>query len=152
MSYKSKFTGLEVEDAIGKARTALQKHQDLKTINGQSIVGTGDIEILKKVIIISSQNAISLTNGAVCIATFLATGNLNVSLNKNGVTDFGNYTFIFITGSNPPSLTLDGNVMWANGTIPTIEANTIYELSINVISVSSGSEYVNAVLVPFKSV
>lgn len=44
MSYNSKNTGAEVEEALDLARTALQEDQ-LKTVNGQSIIGEGNIEI-----------------------------------------------------------------------------------------------------------
>ena len=44
MSYNSKNTGAEVEKALDLARTALQEDQ-LKTVNGQSIIGEGNIEI-----------------------------------------------------------------------------------------------------------
>lgn len=67
MSYKSKYKGEEIDAAIGKANTALQQHQDIsklatkdevgkkqdalvsgtniKTINGESILGKGNIVI-----------------------------------------------------------------------------------------------------------
>ena len=45
MSYNSRYTGKEVDDALDLAKTALQEHQTLKTINGQSILGSGNITI-----------------------------------------------------------------------------------------------------------
>lgn len=45
MSYNSKYKGSELEKALDLAKTALQEHQPLKTINGQSIVGEGNIDI-----------------------------------------------------------------------------------------------------------
>lgn len=59
-SYTEKYTGTydkpstgipktdlasDVQTSLEKADTALQKHQPLKTINGESIVGDGNIEI-----------------------------------------------------------------------------------------------------------
>lgn len=56
--YKSRYTGEEIDAGIAKANTAIQEHQDLsgkqdvlesgtniKTINGQNILGSGDITI-----------------------------------------------------------------------------------------------------------
>ena len=43
-NYKSAYTGQEIDSAIGKANSALQANS-LKTINGISIVGSGDIVI-----------------------------------------------------------------------------------------------------------
>lgn len=45
MSHNSKYKGSEVDKALDLAKTALQEHQPLKTINGQSIVGEGNIDI-----------------------------------------------------------------------------------------------------------
>ena len=44
MSYNSKYKGAEVDAALDLAKTALQE-SNVKTINGQSIVGEGDIVI-----------------------------------------------------------------------------------------------------------
>lgn len=43
MAYNSTYTGAEVDALLGKAGTALQAHQPLKTINGESVAGEGDI-------------------------------------------------------------------------------------------------------------
>lgn len=40
------------------------------------------------------------------------------------------YSFEFTSGSSAPTLTLPNDVKWANGTIPTWEANTTYHISI----------------------
>lgn len=57
MSYRSKYTGAEIEDALSKAKNAVTKSdlaakqdylrsgENIKTINGQSILGSGNIEI-----------------------------------------------------------------------------------------------------------
>ena len=44
-NYKSVYTGAEIDSAIGKANTALQEHQELKTINNESLIGEGNITI-----------------------------------------------------------------------------------------------------------
>ena len=56
--YKSRYTGEEIDAGIAKANTAIQEHQDLsgkqdtlisgtsiKTINNQSLLGSGNIDI-----------------------------------------------------------------------------------------------------------
>lgn len=44
-NYKSAYTGVEIDAGITKANTALQAHQILKTINNESLIGEGNIEI-----------------------------------------------------------------------------------------------------------
>ena len=67
-SYKSIYTGAEIDSAIGKANTALQEHQELKTINNESLVGEGNITIegtsytAGENIQISEENVISATD------------------------------------------------------------------------------------------
>lgn len=60
------------------------------------------------------------------------------------------YSISFIT-ANSCTLTLPSNAYWANGTMPDIEGNTLYELSITG-TVIGNNQYYKAVLVPFKSV
>lgn len=44
-NYKSSYTGAQIDAGIAKAETALQEHQELKTINNESLVGEGNITI-----------------------------------------------------------------------------------------------------------
>ena len=67
-NYKSIYTGAEIDSAIGKANTALQEHQELKTINNESLVGEGNITIegtsytAGSNVQISEENVISATD------------------------------------------------------------------------------------------
>lgn len=48
MAYKSKFTGQQIDnylDSIGNKQDKLVSGTNIKTINGESIVGSGDISI-----------------------------------------------------------------------------------------------------------
>lgn len=48
MSYNSKYTGKEVEellDSIGNKQDNLVSGENIKTVNGVSILGSGDIKI-----------------------------------------------------------------------------------------------------------
>ena len=48
MAFKSKYTGTQIEgylDAVPKKQDVLVSGENIKTINGQSIVGSGDITI-----------------------------------------------------------------------------------------------------------
>lgn len=67
-NYKSIYTGAEIDAGIGKANTALQEHQELKTINNESLIGEGNITIegtsytAGSNIQISNENVISATD------------------------------------------------------------------------------------------
>lgn len=69
-------------------------------------------------------------------------------INAYGMSGNAYGTTICFTTGDDPVLEIVGDVLWANGAAPEIEANTTYELSLR-----ADDNYINilAVLVPFKS-
>lgn len=66
--------------------------------------------------------------------------------------DVVEYVWHFQTGTMP-TLSLPSYIHWANGELPEIEDDTVYELSITATRHYSTSEYIyKAVLVPFKTI
>lgn len=59
------------------------------------------------------------------------------------------YTLQFSTFAVSGTLTLPSNVRWANGVVPTLEGDTLYELSIVKTRIAD-NDYFKAVLTPFK--
>lgn len=121
---------------------------DFKTINGQSLIGSGDIEVGKT-------NYVELSGASVTISsmlenTFYYDTTPLTSLTISAFTSSGNpkdeYKAVF-KAANGMSLTLPSDIYWANGIIPEIEADVLYELSIE-----RSLDIYKAVLVPFKSV
>lgn len=135
---------------------------DLKTINGESIVGSGNIEISGGG---GSQNeVIELDSALVNISNMLPNVIyyrypgfvLSVTITSFSTSDsmVDEYTIVgrFGTGSGEDEtaimpITLPENVVWANGTIPIIYESDEFELSI-----TRRGELYKAVLTPFKSV
>ena len=113
---------------------------NLKTINGQSIVGSGDIEISGGGGSSSSNGAYAEVNHGTSDATFALTPNtfhvwdevtsltLTLGSEQSGVAN--EYVFQFTSGSTPTSLTLPEDVKWVNDSAPTIVENKIYQISI----------------------
>lgn len=107
---------------------------NIKTINGNSILGSGDIApsgYERKVQVNPGQ-----TWGLAVDYKFMITNTLNGPLTiqlptTNPTSD--NYTkecgITFTTGSTAPTITFNGNIWWVNGTAPTIDANCVYEFS-----------------------
>lgn len=176
----------------GKYKTALTEHQDIsgkqdvlvsgtniKTINGNSLLGSGDI-------IISGGDGNSLANVQAVEISDQVEDIVEISgvqykktiyvendsepnidlLNENtiyiinqpviGITIASfNITrpiaeyIIQFSTQDSAYLTLPSNVIWANGQSPKIEANSFYELSINTVLINNN--YIHkAILVPFK--
>lgn len=172
-----------VQTSLGKADTALQSHQDIsgkqdklvsgtniKTINGESILGSGNIEISggsggsssdgrKEVICWGAESGETVTNMRPDVVYwFVGIDDIIIDSFEESTTEAYSYdvfTAILELGTSHGasiSLTLPEYVRWANGAIPEIVADVPqYELSISRISDGWCSVY-RAVLTPFKPV
>lgn len=139
---------------------------NIKTINGQSILGSGDITISGgKKIVPNKQEATSFSftydseNGPlepnkiyICHNTEI----LNVIISDIIPPEdlYGEYTCLFKFGGvsvDSLGLTLPDYVLWANGTAPQLEVQTPYELSITATKFIDDYIY-KAVLTPFISI
>lgn len=106
----------------------------LKTINGQTLVGSGDIATN------GYEWKYSCSPGQTCglyvnnkmMVTNILSGQLTIQLPTTNPTS-DNYTkecgITFTTGSTAPTIIFNGNIWWVNGTAPTIDANCVYEFS-----------------------
>lgn len=106
---------------------------NIKTINGKSLLGSGDT------IISGYERKFTLNPGQTCtlavdnkyMLTNISSGQLTVFLPTNPTSD--NYTkecgITFTTDSTAPTIIFNGNIWWVNGTAPTIEADSVYEFS-----------------------
>ena len=107
---------------------------NIKTINGKSILGSGDITIN------SSGGAYPEVNHGTGDTTFTLTPNtfhvwgqvasLTLSLGAEASGVANEYIFQFTSGPSATSLTLPDDIKWANDNAPTIEANMIYQVSV----------------------
>lgn len=141
---------------------------NLKTINGESILGSGDIVVSgggkEYVEVVASSGSIyfvgneyrpSFEPNKIYYATVPIDESVVISSVTPPTEDVGEYTLYFDTmiTSNAfiGQLDLPSEWMWTNGEIPTLEKGLAYELS--VVATKSGSDFIyKAVLTPFKSV
>lgn len=159
-SFSTRITGL----GTGK-QDKLVSGENIKTINGESILGSGDIEISGKVSVITqtSSGIEALQPNVITIITKPLAGiYIDDFVISSSLHD--EYTVIFSTGGlepEAPSITLPDYVLWANGSVPTLEWHTVYEFSITrdflTIVPEGGLNEVEqnvykAVLTPFKAV
>ena len=171
-----------VQTSLGKAETALQSHQDIsgkqdklvsgtniKTINGQSILGGGNIAIegggssgsgggdtAKEVVHVSGGVIEELEPNKVYIFE-----NTNLEFEIQSIQepyeDYAEFYVIIVAESgmggvaNTPTITLPDNINWANGNIPDLTEQGIYELSITWWFGIFDNGY-NAVLTKFKKI
>ena len=130
-----------VSDLESSKQNTLISGTNIKTINGESILGSGDI-------VISGSNGSSSSGGSGAYAevshgtgdtTFTLTPNtfhvwdevtsLDLSFADETAGVANEYVFQFTSGATPTSLTLPDTIQWVNGA-PNIEANKTYQVSI----------------------
>jgi hypothetical protein len=112
----------------------------LKTINGESIVGIGDITISGGGSSSGGNGAYSEVNHGTSDTTFTLTPNtfhvwdevsaltLTLGGETSGVAN--EFLFQFTSGATATTLTLPDDIKWTGGEAPAIEANKIYQISI----------------------
>lgn len=157
--YKGTVTGVKINgttknpsNGVVDLGTVITAHQDLsgyqpklvsgtniKTINGTSILGSGNIVIEGGSGGSSSGGAYAEVNHGTSDTTFTLTPNtfhiwdevasldLSFGAETSGVAN--EYLFQFTSGATATSLTVPDTVEWVDGT-PTIEANKTYQVSI----------------------
>ena len=170
-NYKGTVTGVKINgttknpsNGVVDLGTVITSHQDIsgkqdklvsgtniKTINGESVLGSGDITIT------SSGGAYPEVNHGTGDTTFTLTPNTfhvwdevtSLTLNfGSGISGVANeYLFQFTSGPTATSLTLPDDIKWANDNVPTIEANMIYQVSV-LRGLASVLEFNNAKVFP----
>ena len=158
--YKGTVTGVKMNgttknpsSGVVDLGTVITAHQDLsgyqpklvsgtniKTINGESILGSGNITISGGSGGSSSGGAYVEVNHGTSDTTFTLTPNtfhvwdevatldLSFGAETSGVAN--EYLFQFTSGATATTLTLPSDIKWANDTAPTIAENMIYQISV----------------------
>lgn len=140
------------QDISGK-QDKLISGTNIKTINGKSVLGSGDITISGG----ASSSAYPEVNHGTGDTTFTLTPNTfhvwdevtSLTLNfGSGISGVANeYLFQFTSGPTATSLTLPDDIKWANDNAPTIGANMIYQVSV-LRGLASVLEFNNAKVFP----
>lgn len=157
------YSGLNaISTAIGNKQDKLVSGTNIKTINGQSLLGSGNITIEggtggsssgESKEIVTTHNSVieNLEPNKIYIATPLS-GQLTIESIEYPYHDqYAEYSVIICLdalSNENMSLVLPSDVMWANGMLPDTTKYATYELSI-VYWNDGGANGFNAVLTPF---
>lgn len=120
----------EHQDISGK-QDKLVSGTNIKTINGESVLGSGDITInsaYPEVNHGTGDTTFTLTPNTFHVWDEVTSLTLNFGNETSGVAN--EYLFQFTSGSTATSLTLPNSIKWVNGSAPTIAKNMIYQVSI----------------------
>ena len=118
------------QDISGK-QDKLISGTNIKTINGESVLGSGDITISSAYPEVNhgtGDTTFTLTPNTFHVWDKVTSLTLNFGNETSGVAN--EYLFQFTSGSTATSLTLPNSIKWVNGSAPTIAKNMIYQVSI----------------------
>ena len=109
----------------------LTSHQSIKTVNGTSLVGSGDVKVGYKTLQTSTSSSMQLTPNIYHRNTNTSLSTLTISLGAISDDTIVNEYFVeFTTRSAGTTVNLPSGIKWANGETPTFEASTTYQISI----------------------
>ena len=117
------------QDISGK-QDKLVSGTNIKTVNGTSILGSGNIST-NKPLQTSTSTSMALNPNVYYRNTSTSLSRLTITLNaETDSTILNEYLVEFTTRSSGTTITLPSSVKWANGETPTFEASTTYQISI----------------------
>ena len=117
------------QDISGK-QDKLVSGTNIKTVNGTSILGSGNINA-NKPLQTSTSTSMALNPNVYYRNTSTSLSRLTITLNaETDSTILNEYLVEFTTRSSGTTITLPSSVKWANGETPTFEASTTYQISI----------------------
>lgn len=122
--------GYATTSQVNAKQDTLVSGTNIKTINGTSILGSGDIKT-NKPLQTSTSTSMTLTPNVYHRNTSTSLSSLRITLGS--ITDdtiLNEYLVEFTTRSAGTTITLPSNVKWVNGVAPTFEASTTYQISI----------------------
>ena len=152
-----------IEQQIAAKQDKLVSGTNIKTINGESILGEGNIVIeggggsssgssgaYAEVNHGTSDTTFTLTPNTFHVWDEVASLDLSFGSETSGVAN--EYLFQFTSGATATTLTLPSDIKWANDSAPTIAENMIYQISVlkGLASVLEFSNAVDVVLINFK--
>ena len=120
-------SGNKTSSALG-LQAALVSGTNIKTINGSSILASGNLALKPEIPVVSTQET-TLTLDPNKFYSFGEVGSLTLTLNTPAdATIYNEYMFEFDSGTTPTTLNLPNTVTFPS--TPTIEANKTYQVSI----------------------
>ena len=152
-------------DLANGKQDKLTSGTNIKTINGQSILGSGNITIeggsggsggsLEKEVVLISDGLIEELEPNKIYIVESTTNVFEIQSFAVSGSNYEEYTVFFyaetVSGGTTPTIILPDDVYWANGVIPYIAEEGCYELSV-VHTAGVNNEFFNAVLTPFNAV
>lgn len=122
--------GSTVENKVNSKQDKLISGTNIKTINGVSILGDGNVKLGSKQIVTTTASTITLTSNVYYKKTNVSNSLTITFASESDTTIMNEYFIEFTTASTGTSVTLPNTVKWIDGVIPTFENNCTYQISV----------------------
>ena len=118
------------QDMLGK-QDNLVSGTNIKTINGTSILGSGDIKVGYKTQVTTTSSSMTVNPNVYYKNVSTSLTSLTITLEPATDSTILNEYFVeFTTSSSGTTISLPATIIWANGVTPVFEKNTTYQISI----------------------
>ena len=125
------YTKTEVDSKLSSKQSTLVSGTSIKTINGTSLLGSGNIKVGNKTLSTSTSSSMSLQPNIYYRNTSTSLSTLTITLASASDSSILNEYFVeFTTRSSGTTISLPSSVKWANGITPTFESGCTYQISI----------------------
>lgn len=119
------------KDDLNTKQDTLISGTNIKTINGNDILGEGNVVIGYKPLQTSTSNTMVLDPNVYYRNTNTSLTSLTITLNaEDNSSVLNEYLVEFTTRSTGTTINLPTSIVWANGETPTFETGTKYQISI----------------------
>ena len=125
------YTKSQVDTKFSGKQDTLVSGTNIKTVNGTSLLGSGNIVAGYRPLQTSTSTSMTLTPNVYHRNTNTSLSTLTISLGAISDNTILNEYFVeFTTRSAGTTVNLPSGIKWANGETPTFEASTTYQISI----------------------
>ena len=122
--------GSTVENKVNSKQDKLNSGSNIKTINGASILGDGNLKVGVKQITTTTASTITLSPNVYYKKTNISSAITITFAPESDTTIMNEYFIEFTTASTGTSVTLPNTVKWIDGITPTFENNCTYQISV----------------------
>ena len=122
--------GSTVENKVNSKQDKLISGSNIKTINGDTILGDGNLKVGVKKITTTTASTITLQPNVYYKKTNTSSAITITFASESDTTIINEYCIEFTTASTGTNVILPNTVKWIDGITPTFENNYTYQISV----------------------
>jgi len=121
------YSKTEVDNALNTKQASLVSGTNIKTVNNQSLLGSGNISIAVYPIVNQTASSVSISPGVLNVWGEMSSLTITFATPSDS-SIMNEYLIQFTSGTTATTLSLPSSIKWADA--PDIEANATYQISV----------------------